>query len=379
MATYNLRRFCKPSVLDAVNRPLLLRFLSRFDAILAKQGIQLTSPEELPMDRLVVAFLNPDLEDPGLADALYVIDEMATRHGMQELLEIAEGANLAWDGAEPPTEADIAIWLWVERRDLFEETHAQMLATSRRAFQTYFPISPPPFAPPDDGTLARLASSLDVSFEKKHHGRGCHIFSGGDNGKCWFMVRHGEPYKREKTNDDGVRSTVVYRPEAYDVITYRPASGELAINTGSKWEVELYRKAFGEHLFGDIHVDFSEEGRYNLDPIRRDGKDCLECGDVAGIESIRLRELRFLWGGSLREVEIRQALDLFEVYDGKNRQLPPAEIAYAKFEVWFEDAKTARVLSIDPPETAGYTRDGDAEVLEEWMTLRGFVRSGEEA
>lgn len=381
MGTYKLRYFSRASRLDEIDRPLLFRFLSDFVDILEQQGIQLTTPEDLQLDQLVAVFLKPDAEDTRLADALYVIDEMATRHGMQELLEVAESAGLAWKGADPPTDADIAVWLWLERRDLFEETHAQVLANSRRSFQTYFPVSPPRFVAPSKSTLARLASSLDGYFEKKHHGRGCHVFSGGGNGKCWFLVRHGQPYKREATNDDGVRSTVVYRPEAYDVVTYRPASGELAVNTGSKWEVDLYRRAFGEHLFGDLHVDFSEEGRYNLDPIRRDGRDCLECGDVAGLQSIRLRELRFFWGGALREVEIRQALDVFELYDGERRSLPPAEISYAKFEVKFEEAKRPRMLSIDPPKKASYTRDSDAEVLEEWMTLRGFVRTdaGEEA
>lgn len=379
MSTYKLRRFSKVAILEKVDPQLLYAFLSRFGDILAKQGIALTGPDDLPLNRLVTAFLNPDVDEPGLADALYVIDEMATRHGMHELLEAAEEAGLAWTGKRDPTPAEVAMWVWMERADLFEEKHARTLSTSRRAFETFFPRSLPRFEPPSEETIVRITADLDDFFEKKRHGRGCHVFTGADRRRHWFLVRHGEPYQREATNDDGERSTVLYRPETYDVITYRPSTGELAINAASEWEKQLYCRALGALLFGEKPVEFSESGRYNLDPIRSLGRDCLECEDVKGIEWIKLRELRFLRGGPFREVEIHQALDLFGVFE--RREMPKARIAYARFEVQFERATAPRMLSIDPPSDAAYTRDPDRDALEDWMALRGFVTapSDEEA
>ena len=373
MSTYKLRRFSKVAILEKVDPQLLFEFLSRFDGILAKQGISLTSAENLPLKQLVTAFLNPDADEPALADALYVIDEMTTRSGMHELLEAAEEAGLAWTGTRDPTPAEVAMWVWLERVDLFEEKHAQTLSTSRRAFQTFFPRLLPQFESPGQETLDRLTASLDDLFEKKRHGRGCHIFSGRDRRRHWFLVRHGEPYHREATNDDGVRSTVLYRPETYDVVTYRPDTGELAINAGSKWEKDLYCRSFGGLLFGNEPVEFPKSGLYNLDPIRKNPKGCLECKDVEGIECVKLRELRFYRGGKNREIEILQALDLFEAFDGKRLKMPRTRIGYAKFEVQFEKAPASRMVSIDPPSDAAYARDPDRDVVEEWMALRGFA------
>jgi hypothetical protein len=292
---------------------------------------------------------------------------------MHELLEAADEAGLVWTGTRDPTPAEVAMWVWMERVDLFEEKHAQSLSTNRRAFQTFFPRLLPQFEPPSHETLARLTASLDDFFETKRHGRGCHIFSGRDRRRHWFLVRHGEPYHREATNDDGVRSTVLYRPETYDVVTYRPDTGELAINAGSKWEKDLYCRAFGGHLFGDEPVEFPKSGLYNLDPIRKKARGCLECGDVEGIECVKLRELRFYRGGKNREIEILQALDLFEAFEGKRLRMPRARIGYAKFEVQFEKSTAPRIVSIDPPSDAAYARDADREVVEKWMALREFV------
>lgn len=381
MGTYKLRRVCKPAVLDAVDRALLFRFLSQFEAILAKQGIELTSPENLRLDELVVAFLNPDREDPSLADAISTIDEMATRHGMHELLETADEAGLTWLGDRDPTAAEVAMWVWLEKRDLFEEKHAQTLATRPRSFEVSFPsvTSPPSFKPPPPEVLDRLAARLGGLFEKRRHGRGCHVFTGVEKGDTWFLIRHGEPYRRERTMEKD-RATLVFRPEAYDVVVYRPRTGELAINAGSKWEKDHYRTVFGEMLFDEGPVVFSVEGRYDLEPLRADGAACLNCEEIEGLDWVKLREIRFRWGGRHGEVEIRQARDLFEVYDGQRRHLPSKPpIIYAKFEVRFKDAKASRMLGVWPPSKAQYTRDGDREVLEEWLAQRGFIRAPTDA
>jgi hypothetical protein len=98
------------------------------------------------------------------------------------------------------------------------------------------------------------------------------------------------------------------------------------------------------------------------------------CADVEGLDWVRLRELKFNWGGPFHEVEIRRASDLLEALASKDRPIPArARMAHAKFQIKFTNAKTPRMLTIRPPITASFARDGDSVLGELWLTRRGFV------
>lgn len=156
----------------------------------------------------------------------------------------------------------------------------------------------------------------------------------------WFLVRHGEPYKREGSLENGESTSVLYRPEKHDVVVYDPAIGEIRINARSKGEKELYRTRFGLHLFGDKEF-FPGKSKYTLEPLRTDGKASLACTDIDGIEWIRLREVQFYWGGPQHEIETRKADDYFAVLEARGRSLPTkARIIRAGFLIKFADSKT---------------------------------------
>jgi hypothetical protein len=195
----------------------------------------------------------------------------------------------------------------------------------------------------------------------------------------WFLVRRGDPFKREGSIEKTGTTSVYYRPEKYDVLKYDEGLGELSINAeGNKKLVALYRELIGELLFSDAGR-FPNAAKYTLEPLQDAGPDALICSDVDGIDRITLKEVQIFWGGAQGEVEVRRAKDLFEALKGRKKELPKGRLVKASFLVKFTDAKTPRTVTIRPQNIASYTRDSDAGVVEAWLTRRGFVTTTPEA
>jgi len=168
---------------------------------------------------------------------------------------------------------------------------------------------------------------------------------------------------------------VFYRPEKYDVLVYEPEIGEIRMHACGKTERETLRRLFGLHLFRSEDF-FLKEGKYTLEPLRSDGSASLVCTDIDGIDLVTLKEIHYFWGGAESEMEIRKATDLFAAFSGRNRHIPDrVGIVRASFSVKLTNSKTARTVTIRPPNTAHYTRDDDAALIEEWLQKRGFIKS----
>lgn len=378
MPTVNLRRFSQPDQLKRIERSNLLKLLLPHKDFFAARGVMLPpvgQEDGLDYEGLAKVFMEPDTDTPDeLAEALYMIHEMATPEGMEDLLTEAEHRGITLDGSPDATPADVAVRVWLRDRDLLERKHAEQYLTRPRSFEYYQTgVSPiPAFRPPARERLAVLERDLDDWFEAKKRGRGCRVFVFPKADGVWFLVRHGEPYKREGSLEGGQSSHVFYRPEKHDVLVYDPAIGELRINARTKGEKQLYREKLGLHLFGDEEF-FPNEGKYTLEPLRGDGAESLVCLDVEGIDWVKLKEIRFYWGGSEHEVEIRKAADVFAAFAARERPLPSKpRIIGASFQVKFTDSKTPRVVTIRPSNIAQYTRDDDSVIVEDWLAKRGF-------
>ena len=102
-----------------------------------------------------------------------------------------------------------------------------------------------------DETLCALGLSLDDWFQNKHRGRGTRVSVYERDGFFWFLIRHGEPFKREGSLRGEESDCVLYRPEKYDVVVYNPAYGELRINAPTPKIRDLYKDRFGLHLFNN--------------------------------------------------------------------------------------------------------------------------------
>lgn len=384
MATYNLNRFSRPGTLKRVEWRLLRQFLSPYETYFAGRRVALPPGEDedaVDYDALVEVLMTPEADTPeDLANALYYVHEMAIEEGMDQLLDEAESQGLALDGGSDVTPAEIAIQVWLHDPELLERKHAEQYLYRPRSFEYYQTDRDDcHLDEPDRTTLAALEQALDRWFEKKRRGHGCRVFAYPRSEETWFLVRHGDPFRREPSLQEGEPAVVLYRPEKSDVAVYHSALGELRINARSKGEKELYRAHFGLHLFGDEEF-FPGQGKYTLEPLRRDGEACLACGDISGLERVTLREIQYFWGGPHNEVEIRKADDLFAALKARDRSIPDSvRLRSAKFEVKFEGAKRPRMVTVRPPKIAQFTRDSDSSLIEQWLDGRGFIRSRQTA
>lgn len=383
MSTFNLRRFSNAESLRAVDARHLIAFLKPFDEFLALRGLELPtmlSADKLDHDALVAIFMDPGPDTPPeLIDALYYVHEMSTEAGMDALIGAATQRSLSLKKREDQSPADVAFQVWVIDPDLVQELHAEQFITHPRSFEYYQckSASPPKFNLPRAGVLRGLEKDLDQWFEEHRRGHGTRVFAFCKGDGVWFLVRHGSPYRREGSIRNGEPSSVHFRPLKFDVLVYDPRIGEIRINAGSQGEKSLYREQFGKRLFGDPDF-FPGTRKYDLEPLRRDGKKALVCIDVSGMEWVRLKEIQFYRGGAYGEIEVRKASDVFAAYEARRAMLPERpRIIRAIFEAKFEDCPRPRTIAIKPPNVAQYTRDDDSTIIEDWLAKRGFVMSQE--
>lgn len=385
MATFRLRHFSDPHTLRSIEPERLLALLDPHRGFFDGRDYELPAAggaADLDYPQLVDIFSTPDAGTPkDLLDALFLIDEMSTAEGMDSLLTAAESAGLDLELAvtDDHSPADVAVQVWLADRDILERKHAEQFLYRPKSFE-YFQTNhsvPPTFATPTAAVRQQLERDLDDWFEQKRRGRGTRVFIYSSPEEVRFLIRHGEPFKREESlNGSGVAS-VCYRPLKYDVLVYDRQLGELRINAQLVGEKKLYCEKLGQHLFGDSGC-FPGTRKYTLEPLREMGADALSCGDVEGIESITLTEVDFYWGGGHGEIEIRKAGDLFAALAAREGHLPTGpRILKAVFKVKFEDSKTPRTVKIRPGNVAEYTRDSDAALIEQWLTLRGFILQAE--
>lgn len=385
MSTYNLRRFSNPAGLKAIKPRHLWALLAPHGPYFAGKGFLLplsASSDEPDYELLVDILMNPDASTPAaLLDALYFVHEMATPEAMDVLLQEAEDKGIPLDDDPDPTPADVAVQVYLQNRDLLERKHAEQYLVKPRSFE-YFQTDSQPipeFRQPTAETLTALEKDLDDWFEKKKRGRGSRVFMYPKDDGVWFLVRHGDPLRREGSLDGGLTSSVFYRPERYDVLVYEPALGEMRMNACGKGEKDLFRREFGSHIFGD-EAFFPGTAKYTMEPLRTNGEASVVCTDVDGMEWAKLREIQFFWGGAEKEIETRKANDVFAAYASRERQMPRrARIIKASFQVKFTDSKTPRTVTIRPSNVAQYARDSDATVVEDWLTKRGFIIGDQES
>ncbi len=380
MATFRLSHFSSPEIIKAIDRERLVAFLDPHRAFFTARGVALPPPGsggEPDYDALVRVFMSPEENTPKeLIDALYYVDGMSTAKGMEDLFDAAREARLNLDAADDMTPADVAVQVWLRDPELLERKQAEQYLLNPKSFEHYLTDDPEagPFKPPKAETHRRLEDVLNDWFEHRKRGRTARVFVFARDDAVWFLVRHGEPYKREGSVVGVEPSSVAYRPLKYDVLVYTPDLKELRINAQLKGERQLYRSEFGRHFFEGLNY-FNIGVKYTLEPLREVGEPSLACTDVAGMEWVRLKELHYNWGGAHGEYEIAKANDLFaamKVRGGRTIPKTPA-LAKAVFLVKFAAAKRARTVTIKPPNTALYARDEDSDLVEQWLKQRGFL------
>jgi len=383
MPNLSPKRFSNPDTLKHVGDALLIRLLSDYRDFFIARGVDLPqSASATPIDyeALAAVLMTPDTDTPhDLAEILYFMHEMSTPESMDNLLDAITQREFQFPVGADLTPADVAVHVWLVAPDLLREKHVEQYLLRPRSFVSYVtdeqPV--PPFVMPTLPVVRGLEAAMDDWFERKKRGRGCRVYIHHRDGLVWFLVRHGQPFKREGSLEDGVSGSVFYRPETHDVLIYAPETGELRIHTSTKGEREMYRQSFGLHFFGRSDF-FPGEAKYTLDPFKQ-GRQCLVCTDIPGIDSIVLKEIEFTIPGAIWEREIHKSDDVFTAFEYRNFEIREhLVISRACFKVQFSDSQKARTVVIRPSNNAQYGRDEDAVLVERWLNARGFILSTNE-
>ena len=381
MSTFKLHRlFTNHETLRSIAKEHLRALLCERQAALAAEGFTLPDdPDgEVDYDRLASLLMTPEKLPAELREAFFFIQEMSTAGVMECLLEAAEQAGLEITGTPAPSPADVAVQIWLKEPELLERKHAEQFLYSSRTFECLHAVAAeiPDCRKLTPAVTGAMTDDLNDWLDKRKRGRSARVFYYERPDGLWFLVRHGDPFRREGAiNEKGESEGVYYWPEKFDVLVLDPVEGELRMNARTKGEKKLYRQVFGRHLYGDEDF-FGGEDKYTLEPLRQKGADALAFHDIEGIEEILLTEIHFFRGGSFREREIRKADDIFAAYSARQAMFPirPA-IVKASFRVTFSDSQTPRTVIIKAPNVAQYTRDGDSVIIEKWLRLRGFIRT----
>lgn len=289
MATLAFRSFTRLEMLRTVHPARLIRYLQPYADFFVARGITLPDllegeseqamRERIDYEGLIRVFASPDDPSPKapvkLIDSACIIDELATSEGMDSILADAEnvGLNLG-EQLENQAPIDVVVHAWLENPEFTQTKHAEQYLQRPRSFE-YFPRLDKKKVTPEEWTLKcgqAIENDLDDWFEKHRRGRGSRVFRFPNQDSTWYLIRHGLPLRREGSLDNGNPSSVVYRPEHFDVLVYDHNLEELRINAQSKGEKTLYREVFGKHLFRNA-AHFGTAAKYTLDPIRVSKRD----------------------------------------------------------------------------------------------------------
>lgn len=378
MPSYSLRMFAHPRVLQSISPPVLLEFLKPHADFVASKGFNLPESDGAISDfdylMLTSILMKPDDQMPSpLIDALFFVHEMGTDRTMNKLLDLAKSLEL--DIPCESTPMDVAMRIWIRDNLALEKAHSEQHIYRSRTFEHYQADSPVPFGEPDGNRLIEMEAALDIWFESRKRGANTRVFVYPGVDEVWFLMRHGDAYKRESAVDGYESRGIFYRPEAFDVACYVPSIGELRIHAKNSGEQYLYRRELGKLISGDSSI-FPGLDKYDLSPIVYDGEKCLVARDIEGIDWIMLTDIRIeKHRVHYKLLTTYTAPNVFLALRDDNIQLRPNEIiARAKFKVKFTGEDKPRTVTITPPNKLQLCRDADSALVEMWLRKRGFVR-----
>ncbi len=378
MNTLNLRRFCQPDVLAAICPELLHAFLKPFaacfeghvklDDLLAPD----TAPEACEKVSELLALPGPHMA-PGLVEALFRVNEMATEEGREALLEAAAEAGLQVPAES--TAAEVALRVWLAQPGLLTMRHDEARLGRVRSFEYFAGSGDLPMREPSAEILKSMETDIGAWFQRRNSTDVARIRVYPSEREVWFLITHGEGYCRQPVLENRDFTHAAFYPAKSDIVVYDRTRDQLRISSQTRRVKELYRTTFGFYLFGREGYFPALTRRYTLEPLRLDGARALTCCDVAGLESVRLRILKVACRVSGETVfQTLTADDLLPCLSRMGGVLTMGtEVLKASFAVKFNEAVKPRIVTVKPPNVLQLTRREDASVIEDWMERRGFA------
>ena len=380
MARLNLKSLAQPDLLKKIQPANLLLLLEPFRLFLEMKEFLLPTepPDEMDTGTLAAILAQPDEDMPGdLVEALHLIGSLGTDDRFDDLLELAAANELETDSEV--TALDLATQVWLKNPEALERKEHEEFFQKRKSFESFRAATPDQVIAVEDlpTDLAPLETALDAYFQAKKRGVGCRVMRTDSAGEVRFLVEHGQPCKREPSRKGPRSTSTFFRPEKTDVVIYDIAHNELRINASTFGDVREYRALFGRYIFGgEDKFVFAE--KYTLEPLKKLGREALNCLDIPGLEKVELREIEYSWNGAFDHIEIHRAGSVFHALVLINRGVEQeAHIRKAVFKIKLEGEKKPRTVTIKAGNKSGYNRGEEAMMIEDWLRARGFVLTEE--
>jgi len=382
-------RICSPHLLQHVNPKVLHRFLKKYSAFFATEGVMPDSPANVDYDRLSLVLAAPSERMPAeLTADLFYWDEVAEMGQIEDLVEIAKKYGITLHDHVTIEEATLLVRMAAPEalEDRHAVYHAHGLLRKKKRFLSYFATVKdlPKWRRPARRVLDGFAQDMDMWYEAQKKGRGTRVSVIEKPDAAWIIVRHGSTFKRENAVDDGTPTMVFYRPEAYDLLIYYHRQGELAIyNDGnSVKERRAYCVYLGKHLF--TNPDFFQKedaNKYSLEPLRLRGRASMDCSSIEGLQSARLDYLRYKYRGKNNHRVTHAAEDVFAGFDDLGDTIPEeAELVCMGVKLLPTGSLgSERMVKLYAPNISVYDHESDAQIAHEFFATNGFIapRNGE--
>lgn len=378
MPSFNPKRFADPKAIQSVSPEVLREFLAPHKEFIESKGFPLgekSSLSDFDYLMLTAILMTPDERmSSELIDAIHYVHEVSTESLMDSLLRTARDIGL--DIPEESTPMDIAMRIWIADREGLERVHSERLIHKTRTFEHYVADRPLPFGGASDEAIAAMESVLDEWFTSRKRGGSSSVFIFPSESEVWFIVRHGDSFRRDMAVYGYESRPIFYRPEAFDVACYHQLTGELRVHARTKGDLTIYRREIGRLVSGDSE-HFPTVEKYSLSPLAEDGENCLVTSDILGIDWIMLTEVKFQVQRTFCKYWVTYAAEnvfaVMRMYGDTERWNDT--ILRAKFAVRFTGESRPRSFAVTPPNRVQLGRDHDSALIEEWLRARGFVIS----
>jgi hypothetical protein len=383
MQTLNRQRITNIEFLLSVRPERLIKFLSPYRDYLASCGW--TMPDAGPIKKekiesLAALLQTADTDAPTkMLDSLHTISGLANRVTVSLLFDQIEGLLQTFHGQGKPFPGDVAIEAYMLDPDAAEKILSIRSGTLRRSYVSYQAATEQMPTLPDDleARLNQLTNYLDLWFDDRGCGPGANVKYVEDSSHLFLTIEHGTPMKRQRTLNNGRRDCLIFRPALDDFAVIDKLIWELRINAETSSQRDIYRRQIGKIIFGDENL-FPDGERYTLNPLLAYGRKCLSVSAIPGLSSVECCGVKMLLPGHEPEEISSRRRNAIDVLDDRIMMLKAAgfteiRLTEAKFRMLFSDSRRARMVTIKPPNVAVFSRDGDAAIVEQFLTANGFI------
>lgn len=382
-SSYKAFWFTDDGNLRNLGRTHLKELFNRYSKEMTAAKLVIEEPKEDDdyYKALARVFMRPEGIPTELHEALYYINALNNEKGLGRISTAIIDKKLDIDLHAESSTADKVLQAWLQDSDLVKGFQMDVSLDASKSF-THFvavksPVPPPRLMTPD--IQKAFQQDLGIVFNAHARGSFCEITEHRRNHEWVYVVRHGDPYKRDteykkpETEDAAKPKPLYFWPCVQDLIVYNERSHVMRTNAQCAWHKKAYAQYFGKHIFGDETL-FEERVVFTLEPLRTVGREILN-GTPYGIDAIQLTELQTVVDPEIDDLRIRRSKDVFTSYENEGGFPENEEIKQAGFRVRFANAKSWRNVTVCGSR-ARYTQDANGKHVTAWLEGTGIVIGG---